>query len=105
MSLGKRLFYSVLISLLVLGYSLGEKFWGGYDDLPLWMVIYWAVLAFSITFLVNTWKKQIKQFIDRINNWAWDLSIWKIAALGIGSMLSIVLFVIIFIVLPMVFFD
>lgn len=105
MSLGKRLFYSVLIGLLALGYTLGEKFWGGYEDVPLWIVIYWAILAFSVTFLINTWKKQIKHFIDRINNWAWDLSIWKIVALGTGSILSMALFIFIFIALPIILFD
>lgn len=104
MSIGKNLFYSGLLALFVLGYALGEKYLGG-ENIPLWMAIYLSVLFFTVTFCVNHWKRPLKRIMDRMNEWAYDMSFWKIIVMMLTIFLSAAVVAIIFFLIPIIIFD
>ncbi len=79
MSLGKRLLYSAAVFMTGLIY--GTLKYGSSDfTLLLIMSLYTTVLFF----LVLSWIKQIKSAIDRLNQWASDYKLWKLAIIAIS---------------------
>ncbi len=104
MSIGKNLLYSAFFALFGLGYALGEKYWGG-ENIPLWMIIYFPLLFFTATFCINHWKRPLKRIMDRMNEWAYDMSFWKIIVMIISILLFTAVVLTIFIVIPIIIFE
>jgi hypothetical protein len=104
MKVGKNLLYSALFALFLLGYILGRKYYDG-EEFPQWMIIYFPVLFFVATFCINHWKKPLKRTLDRMNEWAYDMSFWKIMVMIISILVFSVVVVGIFIVLPIIIFE
>jgi hypothetical protein len=101
---GKNLLYSALYALILLGIILIRK---NYDDeeFPQWMVFYFPVLFFVATFCILHWKKPLKRTLDRMNEWAYDMSFWKIIVMILSILVFSVVVVGIFIVLPIIIFE
>jgi hypothetical protein len=101
---GKNLLYSALYALILLGIILIRK---NYDDkeFPQWMVVYFPVLFFVATFCILHWKKPLKRILDRMNEWAYDMSFWKIIVMILSILVFSVVVVGIFIVLPIIIFE
>jgi len=77
--LGKRLLYSGAVFMTGLIY--GTLKYGSSDfTLLLIMSLYTTVLFF----LVLSWIKQIKSVINRLNQWASDYKLWKLAIIVIS---------------------
>ena len=79
MILGKRLLYSGAVFMTGLIYGM-LKYGSSDFTLLLIMSLYTTVLFF----LVLSWIKQIKSAIDRLNQWASDYKLWKLAIIAIS---------------------
>jgi hypothetical protein len=104
MKVGKNLLYSALYALIMLGLILMRKNFDG-EEFPQWMVVYLPVLFFFATFCILHWKKPLRRTLDRMNEWAYDMSFRKIIVMILSILVFSVVVVGVFFVLPIIIFE
>jgi hypothetical protein len=102
MGVGPNLVMSGCFALFTLVYFLLQRFYGA--DVRLWMLIYFPVLLFVMTFSFNHWQQPLKRFIDRLKEQA-QAGFWKCIMIIAGMVLFWVIAIILLIGVPLAVFE
>jgi hypothetical protein len=102
MGIGPNLVISVCFALLTLVYFLLQRHYGA--DVRLWMLIYFPVLIFAMTFSFNHWQQPLKKFADWLKEQV-QAGFWKCIMIIAGMVLFWVIAIILLIAVPLAIFE